>query len=92
MNYPKLGILQNLKTRLILYSRLIFLVSLCSVVFVVVPNFYLYAQRYFQVYPIFAGWLNCAFALRSSFNVFLLGLANKEFVRRLREILYGYFI
>ena len=33
------------------------------------------------------GWLNCSFALRSSFNIILLFIGNKEFAERF-NVLY----
>jgi hypothetical protein len=32
------------------------------------------------------GWLNCSFALRSSFNIILLFIGNKEFAKRFNAL------
>lgn len=66
--------------------RLIFMISLCSVVFVVVPNVILYLARWMNWDIVLLGWIYCAFALRSCFNVFVIGFANGEFKNRVYEV------
>jgi hypothetical protein len=66
--------------------RLIFMISLCSVVFVVVPNVILYLARWMNLNSVLLGWIYCAFALRSCFNVFVIGFANGEFKNRVYEV------
>uniref|UniRef100_A0A914DVI2 G-protein coupled receptors family 1 profile domain-containing protein n=1 Tax=Acrobeloides nanus TaxID=290746 RepID=A0A914DVI2_9BILA len=66
--------------------KLIFMISFCSVVFVVVPNVILYLARWITFNYVLLGWIYCAFILRSCFNIVVIGFANKEFKNRVIEL------
>uniref|UniRef100_A0AC34QXT9 Uncharacterized protein n=1 Tax=Panagrolaimus sp. JU765 TaxID=591449 RepID=A0AC34QXT9_9BILA len=46
---------------------------------VVLPNLFLYVARFLTINNSMLGWFYCLFALRSAFNIWVIGFALKDF-------------
>ncbi|KAK0412751.1 hypothetical protein QR680_006384 [Steinernema hermaphroditum] len=66
--------------------KLIFFISLLSLIFIVVPNIYLILDRFLPHVQSISGYMYCAFCLRSCFNIALMGFLNKDLRQHIKKM------
>uniref|UniRef100_A0A1I7ZIJ6 G_PROTEIN_RECEP_F1_2 domain-containing protein n=1 Tax=Steinernema glaseri TaxID=37863 RepID=A0A1I7ZIJ6_9BILA len=66
--------------------KLIFSITILSLIFIVVPNIYFILQRFLPHSQAISGYMYCAFCLRSCSNIALMWILNKDYRHHVRKL------